>query len=126
MTLTPRESAGIDLVEAILNRWDWDRPAQHFDHNGLNVHVRWVDGTDEDPPTLEIIGRTENADFIRDLAYDAVGQWFSEASNNDACEIELLEVTAHFHLNPLTKGLLTDDEVGRDIYVRARVLDYLT
>lgn len=110
--MEPRE-----LVEEILARWDWDNPHAVFEVGGLHVEAHWVDGTDEDPPELILKGPVGGLSI---LTYDAAIMWFSEASNDDACKVEITEQTAHF---------ADEDEAlrfGYDAVVTVRILDYLT
>jgi hypothetical protein len=106
-----------DLVQEIMARWDWDNPHVTFRVGHLHVMAHWVDGTDEDPPELTLVGP---ADGLMVLAYDAAVMWHSEASDHDACKVEVVEQTAHF---PPSYAYAL---VGADAVVTVKILDYLT
>jgi hypothetical protein len=117
----------LKLVEAIMGEWDWDEPHVILEVEGLTVHASWVDGTDEDPLTLtlDVHNGLEMADSsaYRNLAYDTVSMWYSEATNDDACDIEVREVSAHLDTNPLTAHISVTDQA---IVIIARVHDAMS
>ena len=118
----------IALVEAILGKWDWDNPHVDFRYEDLLVSASWVDGTDEEPPTLWLHGPADQEESLMKTAFDSVGQWFSEATNNDACDVEVRVIAAHFEDNRTVpdKWKKLPDAFEGGVIVVARVLDYLT
>ena len=110
-----------ELTEKILERWNWGNPDISFTTLTMNIRARWVDGTDEDPPELTIIGLADHATDLRNLAYETITSWVSEATNNDACVVEVREQSAHFD-----DGNLDAAPMGTYVLVTARVHDWLT
>jgi hypothetical protein len=118
----------LKLFEAIMYAgWSWDNPTVDLTYGMMDVNARWVDGTDEDPLTLILVVpdaiRRPDVNEEMELALETASLWFSEATNDDACDVEIRVIAAHLDRNPETRHLVTNEG---DVVIIARIHDWLT